>query len=466
MTAPRIDAHCHYFHGRYAAMEARAIVRDLVLGHYPHLAEKALPLADREAILGPPVWRRLVQYIAGLIQVAANSCEENYQKERTDYAASALADAPLRTVPMMMDIYHIVDEGSPDAPAAAEAEPPVAADAESFETRVEALQAMVTDALSGRPAAEAASAPPGLASRADRVDELFRSARDWLLGASAARIAAIADDLRTKYPAVRFSPGYLWHMAELVALGQDHPGEVFPFLAIDPRRTGVDALLDDELLCSHGPFYGVKLYPPLGYLPTHPGLYPVYDFCTERGIPISAHCNDNGLPTWARQIHVWSRHPDIDGELVQFGHDGPNPSAYFAHPARWEPVLEQYGDRDGLRLNLSHLGGDGEARRYVAGEPDTWTGRIIELMHAHEGRLYADVSYHASADSPAIVQQILHQHGGPDSVVGRHLLFGTDYIMVMMHMGLGGLVPYFDRFAALPPAMFAETPRRFLGLPD
>ena len=96
---------------------------------------------------------------------------------------------------------------------------------------------------------------------------------------------------------------------------------------------------------------GIKVYPPLGFDPWPAADSPqkghesnkekekrkkeqdkvnyLYEFCVEKGVPITAHCNDSGF--MADNV----------------------PIEKFTEPGRWKEVVKMYPE---LRLNLAHFG--------------------------------------------------------------------------------------------------------------
>jgi len=127
---------------------------------------------------------------------------------------------------------------------------------------------------------------------------------------------------------------------------------LLPFIAADPNRPGVVRLVADAL--DAGTFGGVKIYPVMGFTPDDRRLFPLYEHCAPRRIPITAHCEEGGIP----------------GLTHYYG---------FAHPVYWQRVLEHFPD---LTLNLAH--------NDRSGTP--WQHRIAELIQTHPN-VYTDVSF-------------------------------------------------------------------------
>ena len=73
-----------------------------------------------------------------------------------------------------------------------------------------------------------------------------------------------------------------------------HPGRFYVMLGVDPRwgRDGVD--LFERAIAENG-FHGLKLYPPCGYSPSDEALWPFYEICQARGLPVSVHTGGTAM---------------------------------------------------------------------------------------------------------------------------------------------------------------------------
>ncbi|MFG1955079.1 amidohydrolase family protein [Micromonospora sp. NPDC048830] len=67
-----------------------------------------------------------------------------------------------------------------------------------------------------------------------------------------------------------------------------HPGRFWVYLGADPRRGAAGADAFAELVDRYA-FDGMKLYPPCGYSPSDPSLYPYYEVCRSRSLPVFVH---------------------------------------------------------------------------------------------------------------------------------------------------------------------------------
>ncbi|MFZ2959214.1 MAG: amidohydrolase family protein [Candidatus Ozemobacteraceae bacterium] len=212
-----------------------------------------------------------------------------------------------------------------------------------------------------------------------------------------------------------------------------HP-RLLPFIGADPRRPNVV-----ELVCGHlesGAFRGVKIYPVMGFLPGDERLWPIYEFCERRGIPVTAHCENGGLP----------------------GYDG-----YYqlAAPENWEPVLKKFPS---LVLNLAHFDRTGSP----------WQATIERLMREWPN-VYTDISFDTEMFwmPGTYFGNLLRVLREP--ILQDRLLYGTDWYMGRFLWTEKSYLEWFTRGARRilwNPVRFLkrdiarlidENPRRFLG---
>lgn len=81
-------------------------------------------------------------------------------------------------------------------------------------------------------------------------------------------------------------------IAEMIArhrgILEKHPGRFDVLFGVDPRW-GRDAIELFETTLSCPGFSGMKLYPPCGVGPSARELYPFYEICSTRGLPVLLH---------------------------------------------------------------------------------------------------------------------------------------------------------------------------------
>jgi predicted TIM-barrel fold metal-dependent hydrolase len=67
-----------------------------------------------------------------------------------------------------------------------------------------------------------------------------------------------------------------------------HPGKFEVFGGVDPRW-GKDGVALFERSLSEFGFCGLKVYPPCGFSPSDPALFPYYELCAEYRVPVVVH---------------------------------------------------------------------------------------------------------------------------------------------------------------------------------
>lgn len=249
----------------------------------------------------------------------------------------------------------------------------------------------------------------------------------------------------------------------------------------------------------NGLFWGVKMYPKLGYAPddfkNYPHLEEFYGTCARYNIPITTHTSPGGMdiadPYCFERYDGWvAKKRYHHGEAQQFIIDR------YHNPARWEAVLKKY---PALKINLAHFGGydlwkeiDRAERLFTRGRAAAktyeeklffdWICRIGELSEKYDN-VYSDLSYHITPD-PSIFQHtreriaqnfvfILEKF---PSLKDR-LMLGSDWYMIEINRE-EGVGTYFSRMFKLM-RLVSETvgydawhqfavinPLRFLGLID
>lgn len=90
-------------------------------------------------------------------------------------------------------------------------------------------------------------------------------------------------------------------------------GRFLGFAGIDPRRGEAGVRRLEVALRDEG-FVGVKLYPPCGYSPSDPRLFPYYDLCAQYGAPVLVHTG----PTSARLSFQHARPFEIEEAAFRF----------------------------------------------------------------------------------------------------------------------------------------------------
>jgi predicted TIM-barrel fold metal-dependent hydrolase len=168
-------------------------------------------------------------------------------------------------------------------------------------------------------------------------------------------------------------------------------------------------------------FRGVKVYPPLGMDPWPEGdssqmskVRILYDFCQEKRIPITTHCDNQGFRGVRYKL-----------------------SQEYTSPCRWEKVLKQYPD---LILDFAHFGYEyglaSDVKSFLpvslpmAGE---WFNTIIRLMKEYPG-VYTDLSYTGCMPEfySSLIAFLKRQSPADRQLILQRIMFGSDFSVNLM----------------------------------
>jgi predicted TIM-barrel fold metal-dependent hydrolase len=186
-----------------------------------------------------------------------------------------------------------------------------------------------------------------------------------------------------------------------------YPGRLFPFVMVNPARNGYLNIMKDAV--EKMGFWGVKLYPSLGYEVYSEKMSPVYRYCIDNNIPILTHCTIKGF-----------RRDKESGNL--------------ASPKKWEKVFKAFPD---LKVCFGHFGADDTIVQGLISD-ESWSGVIINLINKYPN-VYTDISFHTDAmignkdidkttarkNYASNIKSLLNS-----SQLKQRILFGTDYWMV------------------------------------
>jgi len=323
------DAHCHLFNLQYLGLEAGHMLRDALENDYPHQQVTAGAF-PRDAISSI---REFISWLHDLGEAGFDS-EEEHLKQIFDAGASAWNDKlSMSCIPLMMDIYFLFDE------------------------------------------------PVGAGKSAPRIARRRKSLWAWFL-------RRIMSDCSDYYDSL----GFRKERKVLLSMVKRHRGKVFPFFAVDPRRTGViDEVRKGKLVSKQGPFYGIKLYPRMGVHPLCRDLEPLYDWCVANRIPIITHCDSIGFP------------PPALEKILKYNF------SEYGNPMNFEVVLKEHPD---LTIDFAHFG-------MTAPE---WGATIAHLMQVYPN-VYSDLSCYTTGT----VVKAFKEKWWSQPHVAERTLFGTDY---------------------------------------
>ncbi len=224
---------------------------------------------------------------------------------------------------------------------------------------------------------------------------------------------------------------YQEQIEKMKKIRDEFPHQVLPFLATDPNNPDMKEnfmkVFDQD---KEYRFNGIKIYPSLGYLPSHPGLMDIYKICEEKNIPVTAHCSGATVHNSSKKIHNikgWHFEPGkgfVDTEISKRFPRRKDYALFFNHPRNWRPVLDRF---PGLKLNLAHFGGDEEWKKFIRGEGDSWVSRIIDLMQRFP-HVYSDFSYTLyDRQLSGHLKRLIEDN----SLLASRVLYGSDYYMIV-----------------------------------
>ncbi|HAN19560.1 MAG: hypothetical protein A2X13_15050 [Bacteroidetes bacterium GWC2_33_15] len=226
-------------------------------------------------------------------------------------------------------------------------------------------------------------------------------------------------------------------LKDISQLKATHPDDVYPFIAIDPRREGIIDKFINEIYAENI-FCGVKLYAPNGYSPADTDLMKpggLYDFCVQHNIPITAHHSFGGFATPLGSV-------EIDGLIYDNGVKevhGPvslskafstgwvqERATKFNHPDIWEKVMEKYPT---LKLNLAHFGN---------GNAD-WQKKIYSMIgNPKYPNMHTDLSCWCNLNDPSkdeIGLQSFYDmyYKNASDYVKSKILYGSDFYLDLLY---------------------------------
>lgn len=433
---PRIDSHCHLFNVFFLTSEIAEILWDKLWGNYPHRTE-ALK-AGKVSLARIREWfKDMKDQIAQLSHSSFGSYEDNFNLLTKAYQQSFGTGEKLIMYPLMMDIHYMAADPcsgalkqAPKAPSKGPfVEDPQHLFDELFDELKKAVIARREEVLPLQlHATKAFSTTFSYADVEQKMNDIYREITTPVVHGLRAGIS----------DGVELSKGFEKQVWELLALRNAHPDTVFPFLAVDPRRIGImDVVIKghyfspggNPLVSKNGPFFGIKLYPRLGYRPMDverecPGLY---KWCRNNDIPITVHCSMTGFPP---------------GQNSGYGD--------FGDPAKWIEVLDLYPE---LRIDFAHFGNNG----------DGWAQEIVDLMKRPKNNVYTDLSCYTETERLEAARAMLENN----AELKDRLMFGTDFD-VMLTTDFITLEKYFEQFKTVfsdeqLDAISRDAPSSFLN---
>jgi len=239
-------------------------------------------------------------------------------------------------------------------------------------------------------------------------------------------------------------------------------------LSVDPRKASKSGNenLYELILNAFTPdangnqFFGIKVYPALGYLPSDINLWPVYEVCEAKNIPLTVHCGSTKIRTYKNDYDLYGYQIDQNGDIISLRHhldiaNGKKRAEFLNHPKHWEVVLKKYPK---LKLNLGHFGGLDHWLNLAETNHDETIETINRLL-AYEN-VYTDISYNFIDDE---FHDIFFHHFNQNYTIRNKTLYGTDYWMAL---AAGDFKENHDKFIAKLGAdkalLMRTNPMKFL----
>jgi len=355
----RFDAHCHLFNIKYLELELAHILKDAIAGDYEHRNASDDPTFPHDPISSiHSVMGWLEELKKGLLE----SDEEHWLTLQTA-AQKAWADGlPVKAIPLMMDVYYLF--------------------AKSL-------------------------GPNERANVHERQSNLWQKVLSFIFGSNGAYHSA----------------GFDFERKNMTQLVHKYPGTLFPFFAVDPRRPGViDEVLRGKTVSKNGPFYGIKLYPRLGYHPQCADLWRIYAWCEINHIPIITHTDEIGFPPppLEQLLHI------NEGEL--------------GNPANYADILAKHPN---LVIDFAHFGMSNA----------TWAEQIAIFMEKFPA-VYSDLACYTSAEAVRNFKRKFWSR----PMVAQRTMFGTDFDVMLAVAPGSTLDNYYRDFSEIhnPGAFSAE----------
>jgi predicted TIM-barrel fold metal-dependent hydrolase len=236
-------------------------------------------------------------------------------------------------------------------------------------------------------------------------------------------------------------------LAEVERVRIHYPNNFFPFVGVDPRHLQGAALRDwVKEKVDRGMFFGIKLYPSLGFFPFDLALDELYRWAASTGVPVMTHCTRGGsyytgamanVLTSNTPLSLWPNDaamPAIHARVAKYrGHKWlmkTNKYAcnVFLHPDNFRPVLNAHPN---LKVCFAHFGGDDQllkeehelAKRDI--DTDNFHVKVIQMMDDYP-TVFTDISYTLYRDE--VYEHLVQEIDGPR---GERILFGTDFFMTL-----------------------------------
>lgn len=367
---PHFDAHCHLFNLKYLFYELAEILKSYTKGDYPN----SIPEHRKDYPFShPDSMNDLKAWLQQFAKASVRNESANFAQLETWNKEFYKDGRPFAAIPLMMDIYYLFSQ----------------------------------------PVGPNESPKPSKYQRSKILSFLYR-----LLGWNETYFDTL---------------GFRHHRKELLALVKQKPAQVFPFFAVDPRRTGiVEAILKGGIIGKNLPFKGVKLYPRLGVHPQCKDLWPLYAWCEKNQIPIITHCDIIGFP------------PPFFEEKLKLNYGS------YGSPENFAPILAKHPK---LIIDFAHFGMSNQG----------WADQIAAFMGQYES-VYSDLACYT--DIVKLREFYGRQWNKPK--VATKTMYGSDFDVFFAVSAGTSMQEYLESFHQVfskeeLETMSSQVPLAFLG---
>jgi predicted TIM-barrel fold metal-dependent hydrolase len=420
----RYDAHCHIFTLKYMLKEVKSMLHDVLHGTYPwHDPHSKAFFATLKS------WEDLKDFLRQLyelVHASAGTEEENLNFLQSE-AKKAYPSDNLRIVPLMMDIFYMLAYPLYKDQDVVGAQPMKTGffDENQFQVCWNEILDDLTSHIQSQN--EKFKAIPHLSGtdNTTQILQIIEEERSVTTTLQFRSSKKRSEDSTCFYP----TDGFNFHLNNLMDLEKRRKGELYPFVAIDPRRPGmIDELLTGSFFRGSGRFYGVKLYPRMGYHPQSSPMDAVYHYCSDHNLPIIFHCGMGGFP------------PSEEWKYFDFG-----------NPENFEPVVKKYPK---LKIDFAHLGSSEKSLE--------WANTIVRLVNEND-HVYSDLACYTKMDELNKIWPLWENN----TKLKTRLMFGTDFD-VMYFTGKVTMQSYYTNFQSIfeneLELLMHNNPMEFLGL--
>lgn len=231
---------------------------------------------------------------------------------------------------------------------------------------------------------------------------------------------------------------------------------MLPFFALDPRRQDLYELFLDAFTRTGSTYFGIKLYPSFGYSPADYRLYPFWEVCSKKSIPVLTHCGGHTISTFDPSVTVSDcsdgnstncKPRVVTGTRIEMANQ-------LNDPTPWSLVLAKFPN---LKLNLGHFGG------IVAWkDPHSDLAKRLPIIEKQMScpNVYADFSFNLTDSN---LDTIFRDGLTKNQLFANRATFGTDYWVVLPQANLADSTSRFLRnMQQFSKPLLTDNPKKWL----